>query len=479
MKKLLFLTGCIAVGLSGAFAADPDAPVRPADYPAPVRVACIGASITQGVGTRVPQFDSYPAQLQRMLGEKWVVGNFGNSSSTLLQKGDKPYQKQESFKSALGFRPNVVVISLGGNDSKPQNWRYNDEFTSDYKNLIGQFKALASHPRIFVCRPALVAGNGNFGISQARVDEQMPMLESIAREEGAGLIDMHAPLVGHEEMLPDRVHPNNDGANRLARAAYRALTGCDFSGEMEPFIRSDWNGFQRLDFMVGDRQSLLVLPKNAAPGRPWIWRTEFFGHEPQGDIALLNRGWHVAYTDIKNLYGAPVALDAMDKFHASLTRDHHLASKVVLEGFSRGGLFAFNWAARNPASVAAIYGDAPVLDFKSWPAGKGKSRGSPGDWTILKTVYGFADDAVALAYGKNPVDNLAPLADAHIPILCVVGDADRTVPVVENTGLAETRYKALGGEMLVIHKPGVDHHPHSLKDPTPIVDFITTHFPKP
>ena len=219
------------------------------------------------------------------------------------------------------------------------------------------------------------------------------------------------------------------------------------------------------------------MPKNPASGNPWIWRTEFFGHEPQADLALLAKGWHLAYTDVTNLYGGPPAMEQMDKFHAFLVQNYHLNQKVVLEGFSRGGLFAFNWAVRNPAKVAAIYGDAPVLDFKSWPGGKGKGIGSPGDWARLKSVYGFADDAAAQAYTQNPVDNLKPLADAHIPILCVCGDADKTVPVPENTGLAETRYKELGGTMQVILKPGVDHHPHSLKDPAPIVEFILNHAP--
>ncbi len=129
---------------------------------------------------------------------------------------------------------------------------------------------------------------------------------------------------------------------------------------------AQWNGFEQRDFVVDGRKCLLVLPNTPAPGKPWIWRMEFFGHEPQGDIALLGKGFHVAYMNVENMYGAPVALDHMDKFHAHLTMQFGLASKTVLEGFSRGGLFAFNWAARNPDKVAAIYADAPVCDFKSW-----------------------------------------------------------------------------------------------------------------
>lgn len=239
----------------------------------------------------------------------------------------------------------------------------------------------------------------------------------------------------------------------------------------------DWNGYEQRDSVVDGRKCLLVLPKTPAPGKPWIWRMEFFGHEPQGDIALLGKGFHVAYMDLSNMYGAPVALDHMDKYHAQLTQEFGLAPKTVLEGFSRGGLFAFNWAARNPDKVAAIYVDAPVCDFKSWPGGKGKGQGSRGDWNKVLKVYGFTEEQ-ALAYKLNPVDNLAPLAKAKIPILSVCGETDKTVPIDENTRLVEKRYKELGGEIVVIAKPNCDHHPHSLKDPTPIVDFVLKHTAK-
>jgi len=249
----------------------------------------------------------------------------------------------------------------------------------------------------------------------------------------------------------------------------------DYRNACSPKI-SDWNGYKKLDFQCDGRAALLVLPKSPAPGRPWIWRTEFFGHEPQADIALLGKGFHVAYLDVQNLYGAPVALEAMDRYYFYLTENYNLSRKPLLEGMSRGGLFAFNWAAHRPSDVAGLYVDAPVCDFKSWPGGKGKSPGSATDWQTLLKVYGFTE-AQAQAYDKNPVDNLAPLAKAGTPILAVIGDADEVVPVTENIDLVEKRYQALGGSIKVIRKPGGKHHPHSLPDPTPIVDFALRCYP--
>ncbi len=276
----------------------------------------------------------------------------------------------------------------------------------------------------------------------------------------------------------------HDRVNRIRRFSGLLAVACLLMGftyetaravaDQTAVKRSDWHGFERLDFAADGRSCLLVVPKAAAEGRPWIWRTEFFGHEPQADLALLARGFHVAYMDVQNMYGAPVALDHMDRFYEYLIREYQLSSKTVLEGFSRGGLFALNWGARNPTKVACIYNDAPVCDFKSWPGGFGKAPGSPDDWKRCLSVYKLTDQE-AREYKFNPVDNLAPLARAGVPLLHVCGAADEVVPLDENTGLLATRYRELGGSITVIAKPGVGHHPHSLANPFPIVAFVLEH----
>ncbi len=253
------------------------------------------------------------------------------------------------------------------------------------------------------------------------------------------------------------------------------------AGETPAFAgqRGDYHGFVSHRFKFDECECIVVEPRELAPGRPWIWRMEFFDHRPQADLALLEKGFHLVHMVVGNTFGCPKAIAHFEAFHAELTNKYKLSPKCVLEGFSRGGLYAYNFAAANPGKVAAIYADAPVCDFKSWPGGKlkhlGQGKGSAGDWQAMLKCYGFASDDEAMAYKRNPVDNLKPLADAKIPLLHVVGDADDVVPVAENTAVIEQRYKALGGEIEVIHKPGVNHHPHSLDDPTPIVDFVLKH----
>ena len=241
-------------------------------------------------------------------------------------------------------------------------------------------------------------------------------------------------------------------------------------------LPTKWNGFDKLDFTVAGHAALLVKPATAAPGKPWIWRTEFFGHEPQGDIALLAAGWHVAFFKVSDMYGDPKSVALMEAFHAHAVREFGLSPRAVLEGFSRGGLYAVNFAAAFPAKTAALYLDAPVLDIRSWPGGKGKGKGKGNApcWKQALEIYGLTEDT-AKEFKGNPLDKAGVLAKAGIPIVAVVGDADDAVPYDENTKPFAEKYRAAGGTIEVIVKPGVNHHPHSLRDPKPIVDFLLKH----
>jgi lysophospholipase L1-like esterase len=230
LPKAIVVLSALCLLSSPSLGADPGAPIRTEDYPGVVRVACVGDSITAGVGAAKGQ--SYPAQLGAMLGSKWEVRNFGVSGTTLLNHGDRPYQKQKAFQNALAYQPQVVIIKLGTNDTKPQNWKFKGEFAADYKDLIRQFTQLPSKPRIFICYPAPVPGKGNFGINEPGVREAMPMLDEIARETGAGIIDMYGALKDHPELLPDRVHPSTAGAELMAKTAHKALTGREHQGHL-------------------------------------------------------------------------------------------------------------------------------------------------------------------------------------------------------------------------------------------------------
>jgi pimeloyl-ACP methyl ester carboxylesterase len=237
---------------------------------------------------------------------------------------------------------------------------------------------------------------------------------------------------------------------------------------------SDWNNFKKSDFQLFGKNCIVVEPETPHPDRLWIWRARFWGVEPQTEIELLKRGFHVVHIDIADLFGSPKAVSIWDRFYQYIVAKYNLNSKAVLEGFSRGGLIVYNWATENTDKVFCIYADAPVCDIKSWPAGLNKGNGSSENLEKCLAAYEMSLEELR-AFKKNPVDNLKPLAEANIPLLHVCGDADATVPMSENTDVLLQRYKELGGNAELIVKKGVGHHPHSLEDPTPIVDFIMKH----
>lgn len=263
---------------------------------------------------------------------------------------------------------------------------------------------------------------------------------------------------------------------KVATAAYLIALGCFFCA-LRPLPATEGFSGQKTSFhgfvMYEDRDlgRRVVIPEQAAEGNPWIWRARFWGHEPQFDLAMLRHGFHVASCDVSNLFGSPEAVERGNEFYRDLVKQHGLSPRPVLEGMSRGGLFIYNWAAANPGKVTAIYGDAPVMDFKSWPGSQASGQRPTGAWKTCLDAYGLTPEQAA-DYQGIPLNNLAILAQAGIPLIHVVGDDDTVVPVGENTAIAEKRYLELGGTIKVIHKPGVGHHPHSLKDPTPLVDFV-------
>ena len=240
-----------------------------------------------------------------------------------------------------------------------------------------------------------------------------------------------------------------------------------------------WHGHARHRFQFEGSEAWVVVPATPLAGNPWSWCLMFPDAftERCAAPALLSRGFHHAFLDVGNTFGSPAAVAKLDRFHDELVR-RGLAPRPALIGISRGSLYAHRFAGDHPDKVSVIYGDAGVCDIRSWPGGVAagrKGKGSPGDWAEVKKLYGFKDDAAALSWTGNPVDTLAPLAKAGVALIHVVGDADDVVPPEENGLVVAERYRALGGTVEVIHKPGIGHHPHGLDDPTPVVDFVIRH----
>jgi acyl-CoA thioesterase-1 len=189
------------------------------------RVACVGDSITQGVGVKDQQKDSYPAQMAGLLGKNWEVKNFGVSGMTMMNKGDRPYQQRPEYKAALDSKPDVVVIALGTNDSKPQNIdTHPDDFLPSYRAMVNRFREVNPRIKIYVCLP-VPAFPENWGIRETVISGKIiPQIRQLAQEENLFIIDLHSALDGKSEFFPDKVHPNEGGAALMAKAVAAAIS---------------------------------------------------------------------------------------------------------------------------------------------------------------------------------------------------------------------------------------------------------------
>ncbi len=201
-----------------------------------IKVSCVGDSITFGARLEDPSTDSYPAQLQQFLGNRYVVANHGVGGSTLLKKG-KPnvWGQLPRIKNAS---PDIVVISLGTNDTcgmgtcgNRKCWEYKDEFAEDYRTLIDELQEIPSNPDIWICAPSPMVletpGLSNERITgltvrKPRLQELIVTIKEVAKEKKVKFIDLNTPLMNKPELFTEKdgVHPNKAGYKAIAKLVY-------------------------------------------------------------------------------------------------------------------------------------------------------------------------------------------------------------------------------------------------------------------
>ncbi len=181
----------------------------------PVKVACVGDSITEGAGIRMQSTDAYPVQLNTLLGEYYQVLNAGRSATTLLKSGDFPYWTCKEFSNVFAFQPDVIVIKLGTNDTKPKNWN-EALYEQDYQALIDTFNTLPTHPKLYLCYPVPVFET-RWGINDSTgVNGVIPVINRLSEKNQLPIIDFYHFMEGETKNFPDHIHPNEKAAERMA-----------------------------------------------------------------------------------------------------------------------------------------------------------------------------------------------------------------------------------------------------------------------
>src|SRR5579859_841167 len=264
----------------------------------PTHVACVGDSITQGVGASSAN-TNYPADLQMLLGGGVQVGNFGHSGATMLSSGfgDAPYQNDAEYVAATDFVSGAgagavvdVIIMLGANDSRAPNWtppgkpKNDQQYLKDYRAMVEHFAALATKPVVYLALPLATGTNCSCGASCCQIsgtvihDEEIPLIRQLAQEKGLPTIDLNTPTTGHPEYFADGVHPNDAGYVVVAKIMEQGLlrvpsvsltapsAGATLDAAMPVVLKADASGgtvpIDRVEFFQG---TMLLGQSSAAP----------------------------------------------------------------------------------------------------------------------------------------------------------------------------------------------------------------------
>ncbi len=471
---------------------------------AQTRIACLGDSITAGARIADREHSAYPGWLNDYLGQPFEVRNFGAGGATMLRHADRPYHKTQAFRDAIAWQPHIAFVILGTNDTceneRRHNWRHADDLAMDAAKLVAALHAARKDMRVVLCSPTPMFADklglhperkADLETRAKRLASCALAMQTVAHEtEHVEYLELRSTLRAQD--VSDGVHPTAFGAERVARRIAEAIASPRTPSseqrsrldaqlaQLEVASKPDtFHGFAGITFQLPKTSATcrVFSPIGTARGAPWVLRARFFGHQPALDIALLERGFHLVHCDVSNLYGSQQAIDRYVELH-SLLEHTGLNHRAVLEGMSRGGLQIVNWALAYPQRIAAIYGDNPVVDIRSWPGGNSGKR-STSDWQRCLKAYGL-DEETAQDFAPVSVERLRPLAKERVPMMLVLGIDDDVVPIAENGDLLAARYTKAGGSVEVWRKPDNGHHPHGLHPVDPLLRAIlrATGFPQ-
>ena len=200
-----------------------------------IKIACVGDSITYGHGVKDWHTNNYPAVLGDLLGDKYHVANFGQSGATLSPNGDQPYVDCEQYQLSLEYKPDILVLMLGTNDSKPENLTSEAQFFANLDNLINSYIKVNPDVKVFICTPAAAffpagqtEGLTNYDIQPYEVQKISNFVKGYAFAnilKIENIVDIYDLTLNHPEWFEaDNVHPSNDGAKAIAVEIYTKIT---------------------------------------------------------------------------------------------------------------------------------------------------------------------------------------------------------------------------------------------------------------
>lgn len=307
-----------------------------------VKIACVGDSVTHGMGVENREGNSYPEQLQQLLGAAYEIGNFGHSGATMLKNGYKPYWKTAEFENSKAFLPNIVIIHLGLNDQGNDNWpNHKDHFENDYLDMISVYQNLPSKPKVIICKMTPTFSGHHWFEEGMRENfkEIQAKIEMIAKKAEVELINLHEPLYRFPEYFPDNLHPTKEGAKVIAAKVFGAISG-NYVGLKLPMLYGE--------NMVLQRDKTISFHGTANYNETVSVE---FNHQNKQVKADFNGHWKVEFPPMKA--GGPYAL----KF-STTTKSVAINSVYIGEVWLASGQSNMDFKMRDAENAVTILKDS-------------------------------------------------------------------------------------------------------------------------
>ncbi len=235
------------------------------------------------------------------------------------------------------------------------------------------------------------------------------------------------------------------------------------------YVKSEWNGFERIDFTFKGRETLVVFPKDDVKTDKWMLKTEYFDAFPAFEIQMLKRGYHLVYLKNRSRWGTDDDQEIKRDLAEFLMKEFGFYRKCICVGMSCGGLHAVCFASRYPSYVSLLYLDAPLISFTGLSDTCNHVAKCYGE---IKTAYGFTTDAEVRMYNDQPIYRLKTLTDNNIPVALVYGAKDTVVDPKLNAETISEYYNLKGAPIKVWCKEECDHHPHGFEENSELIEYI-------
>ena len=459
-----------------------------------VSVAVVAQKKVAFVGSGITTEGNVQELLQPLLGPSYEVQSFGESNTTILQNVKSSYWDTKAYREAKKYKPDIVLIDFGGNDAKASIYSDTEKDETDIYAFIQSFKNENPKARIILILPFATSEENTAQNGDKDMGEEMiPWLQKAAYYKNIETINMYS-FFDRRDLIPNEMHPANKVLEYIAKRLLQQITfPAEDSFDLTKLLgkngikAENYFGYVCLTFSYNKIPCKILLPHRVAEGRPWIWGVGSSEQPLWNDIALLERGYHVVYTDQAERMGNLMNIQEGNSVYDLLCNNGEnkgLGPQAVLIGKGRRGIYTFNWAAANPGKVAAVYVDNPFLNMISaFYDSQGYRKTESELSQIIRESYPYMKNRdfnnfrnLTRKFKESPTDKADNIAGGKYPILILYDKDDEAVDHFQDTIPFVQNVRGKGGNITNMDKESLKNDPDILSASSYLVDFIESAF---